>query len=238
MRSKLHDLPSEVWIGDVKPEGESVLWSQRERQDYIKPYNHWLSVCCCSCRFKGHGQYVIKRGHKFIKRHGSITKVCYFVQVSPSILTDHPDLLRWFSQQDGFTCFAALWHAGALLLGCLPSCQRGTGCIAFPSLQHHCSGGGCRSGSPPDQCWPPRGLCTPSLPNFQCPRTSSGKLPACSVSVSPMKSHVTLTIPRRYLFELRNISTGKCKVTFTGLQRPCQLYAQMTRNSFITTAGN
>lgn len=162
---------------------------------FVKPCNHWLSVSCCSCRFKGHGQYIIKRGHKFIKRHSSITKVCYFMRVSPFIRTCHSDLLRWFSKQNGFTCFSALWHTGALLLGCLSSCRRSTDCIAFPHLWWHCSKGGCRSGSSPDQCWPNRGLHTQSLPNFQCPRTSSGKLPACPVSVSPMKSPVSITIP-------------------------------------------
>lgn len=55
----------------------------------VKPCNHWLSVCYCSCMFKGDGQYTIEKGHKLIKRHGSTVEVCDLPQVSapPSWLT-------------------------------------------------------------------------------------------------------------------------------------------------------
>lgn len=103
-------------------------------------------------------------------------------------------LILLASKQNVCTCFSALWHTGALVLWCL-SYQKLTTSIALPTLWWHFSRGGCRSSSSQDQCWPRRGLHTQPLQNFQCPRTLSGKLPACSVAVSPTKNPVSITIP-------------------------------------------
>ena len=171
--------------------GKRKKWSLVS-EGAIKPCNHWLSVCNCSYRFKGDVQYVIKRGHEFIKTRFHY-KACYFTQLSAPLY--QPTILiccAAFSKQNAVTYFSALWHAGALLLGCLSSCQRAAKRAALPHLPWRCSGGGCRPGSSPDQCWPNRGLHPQPLPHFQCQRTSSGKLPACSTSVSLMKSPVSI----------------------------------------------
>jgi len=178
---------------ELQRQKEKVISGLRGSHNaYIKPCNHWLSVCNCSYRFKGDVQYVIKRGHEFIKTRFHY-KACYFTQLSAPLY--QPTILiccAAFSKQNAVTYFSALWHAGALLLGCLSSCQRAAKRAALPHLPWRCSGGGCRPGSSPDQCWPNRGLHPQPLPHFQCQRTSSGKLPACSTSVSLMKSPVSI----------------------------------------------
>lgn len=75
---------------EIESQEEKVLSGLRgSNNTSVKPCNHWLSVYCSSCRFKGDGQYTIKKGHKFIKRHGSTIEVCDLTQVSapPSWLT-------------------------------------------------------------------------------------------------------------------------------------------------------
>lgn len=214
---------------EMESQEEEVLSGLRgSNNTSVKPCNHWLSVYCCSCRFKGDGQYVIKRGHKFIKRHGSTIKVCDLTQVSapPHWLTTLICSTSSLSKND-LACLDALWHPGALLLHCCPSSPRSRGHTALPPLRWCCSGGGCSPGSPPDQCWPRRGLCTQPLQNCQRPRTTTGKSPSCSMYVSPCVYFLEISTWMKKYFKRQRQSS------ITGLQRPCQLYAQ-TRNNFIT----
>lgn len=194
---------------EMESQEEEVLSGLRgSNNTSVKPCNHWLSVYCCSCRFKGDGQYVIKRGHKFIKRHSSTIKVCDLTQVSapPHWLTTLICSTSSLSK-NGLACLDALWHPGALLLHCCPSSPRSRGRTALPPLWWCCSGGGCRPGSPPDQCWPRRGLCTQPLQNCQRPRTTTGKSPSCSMYVSPCVYFLEIPIWMKKYFKRQRQSS-------------------------------